>query len=448
MNTLITILLLSTTLFANINVYSAWQNVLNNNNGLKASKGDIRHAILKKESAEGMYLPSVSISGSYTHLNDPIGIDISDVSKRLNPIISALGGKAIPSEVDLLGQDIALVDLNLLYPLYTGGKIDAAQDAYSAQVSEVKAKYNMAKDKSFLELIKLYYGVVMTNALHKTRIESEKSLQLHYKHAQKLREQGQISRVELLNSKVKLDIAKIETIKAKHKVDIVASAFYKIIKSKNRPKTPLFVLHQVGAEHKYSEQSINKHSAIDVLNAKSKQAKALVDIEKSAWHPEVLGYASMNLHRGDSPMEEMSPNWMVGVGVKFNIFSRKDRAKEIEAAKILHAKVALLKAQTREDLSLAVQKTYDEMVLYRDEFESLSSSLALARENYKLRSLAFKEGLSTTTEVVDAQVLLSGAKTKRLNAAYNYVNKLAMLCVLSGDRELFFKFEKSSKGIK
>jgi len=448
LNKLIISILLSTALFANINIYSAWQNVLNNNDGLKASQGDIKHAKLKKESAEGMYLPSLSINGSYTHLNDSIGIDISDISNRLNPIISALGGKKISSEIDFLDQDIALVDLNLLYPLYVGGKIDAAQDAYMAKVSEMKAKYRMAKDKSFLELIKLYYGVVMTNALYKTRLESQKSFHLHYQHAQKLREQGQISRVELLNSKVKFDIAKIETTKAKHKVDIVASAFYKMIKSKNRPNSSLFVLHKIEDEYKFSDKSISNHSAIDILNAKSKEAQALIDVEKSAWYPEVLGYANMNLHRGDSLLEEISPSWMVGVGVKFNILSRKDRSKEIEAAKILHAKVALLKAQTREDLSLAVQKTYDEMTLYRDEFESLSSSLALAKENYKLRSLAFKEGLSTTTEVVDAQVLLTGAKTQRLNAAYNYVNRLAMLCVLSGDRELFFKFEKLSKGIK
>lgn len=74
--------------------------------------------------------------------------------------------------------------------------------------------------------------------------------------------------------------------------------------------------------------------------------------------------------------------------------------------------------------------------------------MALAHENYKLRSLAFKEGLATSVEVVDAQMLLSGAKTQRLNAAYNYVKKLAELSVLSGDNDLFFKFEQSGKGIK
>jgi len=437
-------LFFTTGLFAQISIQNAWQNVLSENDALKASHNDIRHSVLKKESAEGMYLPSVSLTGSYTHLNDNIGLDTSGISNFLGALPRPV---PFPSEIDFLDQDIALIDLQVLYPFYMGGKIDAAQDAYAGKVAEARAKHRIAKDKAFLQLVKLYYGVIMTKSLHQTRLESQKALQLHYEHAKKLKEQGQISRAELLNAQVKLDIAKIETTKAAHKVDIVTSAFYKMIKRKSDPKSSLFVSKKLGSKYRYTTQSIEHYAAIDVLNAKSKQASAMIDVEEAAWYPEVLGFANVNLHKGNSPLEELAPNWLVGVGVKFDLFSRKDRAKEIEAAKVLHSKVASLKAQAKQDLSLAVQRTYNEILLYKDEFNSLSSSLALAHENYKLRSLAFKEGLATSVEVVDAQMLLSGAKTQRLNAAYNYVKKLAELCVLTGDSRLFFKFEQSGKRI-
>ena len=436
-------LFITVSLFSQINIQNAWQQVLSKNDGLKASHADVTHAQLKKESAEGMYLPSVSLNANYTHMDDAIGLDTSGTSDFLANV-----GIPFPSEIDFLDQDIAFANLNLLYPLYMGGKIDAAQNAYAGKVSEAKAKHRIAEDKAFLELVKYYYGLVMTRSLLQTKKDAEHALQIHYNHALKLKEQGQTSRAEVLNAQVKLDIAKIETTKAAHKVDIVTSAFHKMIKSKNSPSSPLFVSKQLGSKYKYAHKSTEHYAAIDVLDAKSKQASAMIDIEEAAWYPEVVGYGTMNLYKGNSPFEEMAPKWMVGVGVKFDLFSRKDRAKEIEAAKVLHAKVASLKTQAQEDLSLAVQKTYNEILLYKDEFNSLSSSLALAKENYRLRSLAFKEGLSTSVEVVDAQMLLSGAKTQRLNAAYNYVKKLAELCVLSGERELFFKFERSSKRIK
>jgi len=436
---------ISLSLFANISIENAWYSVEKQNDALKASKADIHHAQLKKESAEGMYLPSVSLIGSYTHLDDAINLDTSGVSGLLASLPIPI---AFPSEIDFLDQDIALVDLQVLYPLYVGGKIDAAQDAYSAKVAEAKAKHRIAKDKAFLQLIKLYYGVVVTKSLYHTRVESEKALKLHYSNAKKLKKEGQISRVELLNARVKLDMAKIETKKALQKMEIVTSALYTMIKRKQMPSSKLFVSKKIGTKDQYSTQSTEAYAAIDVLNAKSQQASAMIEVEEAAWYPEVLGYANVNLHKGDSPFEELAPQWMIGVGVKFDLFSRKDRAKEVEAAKVLRSKVDALTVQAKDDLRLAVKKTYDEIMLYRDEFNSLSTSLVLARENYKLRSLAFKEGLATSVEVVDAQTLLRGAKAQRLNAAYNYVKSLAALCVLSGERERFFTFEKSGKGIR
>ncbi|SFZ98805.1 Outer membrane efflux protein [hydrothermal vent metagenome] len=443
----IVFVLFSTTLFAQISIQDAWNNVQNRNDGLKASHADVLHAKLKKESAEGMYMPSVSITGSYTHLDDSIGADISGLSNIVNNLPLPIPIH-LPSKIDFLDQDIVMANLNVLYPLYMGGKIDAAQDAYMGKLAEAKAKQRLSEDKAFLELVKVYYGVIVTKSLLKTRQESQRALQIHYAHARKLKLQGQISKAELLNAQVKLDIAKIETTKAEHKVDIVVSAFKKMIKSNNTPKSSLFVAGKLGSKYRYSDKSINNYASIDLLDAKSKQADAMIDVEKAAWQPEVISYATVNLHKGDSMLEEGLPEWMVGVGFKFDIFSRKDRAKEVEAAKVMRAKVSSLKEQAKSDLKLAVQKTYNEILLYRDEFNSLSSSLALANENYRLRSLAFKEGLSTSVEVVDAQMLLSGAKTKRLNAAYNYVKKLAELSVLTGDKTLFFKFEQSSKRIK
>ena len=421
---------------ADIGINESWQRVLKLNDGLHASSRDVQRAKLKKDSAESMYLPSINLSASYTHLDKPIGLQFDGI----------LTGKHY--EVDFSEQDILLSDLQILYPLYTGGKIDAVQDAYEAKVNEAKSLHKMQEDKEFLSLVKLYYGVVISDSLYKTRLESQKSLELHFKHAKELKSQGQIAKVELLNAQVKLDAAKIETRKAQHKLEIVSSALHKMIKQNETPSSLLFVAQSIEDENYYADESVENFAALGVLDAKGKQADALVSVKKAAWHPQVLAYGNVNLYRDDSVLMQTMPNWMAGVAVKFEIFGRNDRVSEIQAAQLLHSKVAYLKVQAQEDLRLAVEKTYSEMLLYKEEFESLSSSLALANENYRLRNIAFSEGLATSVEVVDAQMFLSGAKTKRFNAAYNYVKKLSQLCVLSGDRELFFEFENVSEGIK
>ena len=435
-------------LYAQISIEQAWRKVEDRNDGLKAVQSDIHRAQLKRESSNGMNYPSLSLTASYTHLNEPVGLDISDISSKVNSVLQPLTGHALPNEIDFLDDDIGLVNLHLLYPLYTGGKITAAQSAYDAKISEAVALQHLERDKTFLKLIKYYYGCVMSDALYQTRLDSQKALQLHYMHAKKMKEQGQISRAELLNAQVKLDAARIESKKAQHQLNISRKALSSLIKENNIPHSPLFICRILAPQKHYAKESITRNAGIDILKAKAQAADALINIEKSAWHPDLFAYGNLNLYKGESPLEEMTPGWLVGIMLKFDLFSQKDRAKEIEAAKLLRSKVSSLKAQAQEDLKLAVEKTYGEMMLYQEEFDSLSSSMALAQENYKLRTLAFKEGLSTSSEVIDAQAFLRGAKTKRFHAAYNYVQKLALLCVLSGDAEHFFRFENAGIKVK
>jgi len=104
-------------LFSQISIKNAWQRVERENDTLKASYADIKHSKLKQESAKGMYMPSVTVTGSYTHLNDTISLDTSGISSILGSMPIPI---PFPSEIDFLDQDIALIDLQVLYPFYNG----------------------------------------------------------------------------------------------------------------------------------------------------------------------------------------------------------------------------------------------------------------------------------------------------------------------------------------
>ena len=442
---LLALSLFGLSLFADMSIQEAWQEAELNNEGVKASSSDVTRAELKKSSAESMYLPSVTVTGSYTHLSEPVNIDTTDVSIALASLPIPL---PFPSQIDLTQQDIFLADLQVLWPLYVGGKIDAAQDIYAAQVSEQKALNEMKKDTAFLKLIKYYYGVVVSESLYKTRIEAQKALSIHYENAKKLKQQGQIAEIELLNARVKLDAANIDLTKAKHKLEIASSALFSLTKQSDRPTSKLFVNEQMEDEEYYKRQTAQNYAALKVLDAKSTQSASLIEIKEAAYKPELVAFGNLNLYKDDSAIMSTLPRWFAGVMVKIDLLQRKDRSQEIQAAQLLHDKVKYLKLEALDNLALLVEKTYKEMLSDAEEFNALNSSIALAKENFRLREVAFKEGLSTSVELVDAQMSLLGAKTQRLNAAYNFVQKASQLSVLSGDREMFFKIEELSEGIE
>jgi len=445
MKIVVTLSLLSFLLLADMSIQEAWLSVSAKNEGVKASSSDVTRAELKKSSAESMYLPSVSFTGTYTHLSEAVNVDTTDVAVALASLPLPL---PFPSQIDLTEQDVFLADLHLLWPLYVGGRIDAVQEIYTAQLHESKALKEMKKDAEFLKLVKYYYGVVVSESLYKTRLQAQKALQLHYKNAQKLKEQGQIANIELLNAEVKLDGAKIQTTKAKHKFEVAKSALFALTKLQSQVDSKLFVNEMMRDEDYYKRETEENYAGLKILDAKASQSASLLKIKEASWMPEIAAFANYNLYKDNSAIMSTLPTWFAGVVVKINLLQRKDRNQEIQAAQLLHDKVKYLKLEAIDNLALLVAKTYKEMMSDKEEFNALNSSLKLANENFRLRSIAFREGLSTSVELVDAQMFLLGAQTKRLNAAYNFVKKVSQLAVLSGQRELFFEIEKSSEEIK
>jgi len=424
-------LLVCTFLYANENATSieeAW-GILEQNSAMIASGKDaISIAKAKKKSLKSMYLPSISLVGSYTHFDEPLSFDAQ---------IDLLG-RNIKYPIEYGKQDTFLADIQVLWPLYTGGRIDAAQSIASSVLDEKKALQQMKKDKEFLKLVKYYYGVVVATSLYETRLQSQKALELHYKNATKMFEQGQLAKVELLHAKAQLDAAVIETTKAKNKLEIAQDALKILLHEAITPESTIMMQQDVADKAAFQAQLEEQNPSLNVLDAKEQQTSSLVTIKKAAYHPEVLGYGDVNLYKDDSYLGQSLPKWFAGVMVKIDILKRRDRAQEIQIAHLRQQQVRHLKEQTLEQLSMLLDKTYKELEGSKKEYELLSSSEALAKENYKLRTLSFAEGLSTSVEVVEAQTLLAGVRTKKLNAAYEYIQKLALLYVLSGERERFF----------
>ena len=439
------VVFMSLSLFGDISIDEAWQEMQEKSPTLQSLAIEKARAEKLQDAAGSMYLPKVSLGGSYTRLDKPIELDISDASKVLASLPIPI---EIPSAIDLSEEDVFLAHLDLLWPLYTGGKIDAAQDIYRSKVDEASAQAMMKTDKAFVKLIKTYYGVVVAKALHTTRQGAQKALELHFEHAQKLKEQGQIAQVELLSVQVKLDEAKIESTKARHKLEIAQSALHVMLHVGEDPSSYLFIEGKTDSEAFYTQQTLENFPGLSILHAKGKQVDALVNIEEASYFPTVFAYGNYMLYKDDSIAMEMVPQWFAGVGVKIDLFSRDGRSEKIDAAKLLKRQLDLRQEQAQEDLSLLVEKTYNEMLLYQDEYDALNSSLHLAKENVKLRQIAFREGLSTSLELVDAQLFLMASQTKRLNAAYHYVQTIANLAVLSGDRMRFFESANAALEVK
>jgi outer membrane protein TolC len=83
-----------------------------------------------------------------------------------------------------------------------------------------------------------------------------------------------------------------------------------------------------------------------------------------------------------------------------------------------------------------------------EQYNSLASAIGLARENLRVRTRAFEEGLGTSLDVVDARLALSRVRLERLLAGYDYDVALAGLLEACGQAERFEQYQARGQSIE
>ncbi|MGL5563240.1 MAG: TolC family protein, partial [Tannerellaceae bacterium] len=139
--------------------------------------------------------------------------------------------------------------------------------------------------------------------------------------------------------------------------------------------------------------------------------------------------------------KNLLPRTMVGVGFTWNIFDGLAREKKIRQAKINSYTLDLGKDKAKTDLDVGVEKLYTELQKAIDNVNALKSSLQLTVELVRIRERAFQEGMATSTEVVDAEVMLSKIKVAYMLAFYEYDVALMNLLSICGAPQEFHDFK-------
>ncbi|HIF9235783.1 TPA: TolC family protein [Photobacterium damselae] len=438
----------------------AWQTVVSQNEGLAAERTKVDQAKYLQDAAWDLNLPQVSVGANYTRLDDNIEISPSDLFSSM-PASGTDAGKVISQLAEQLSKltgtdfnslftsqitdkDVFTSSIRAIWPIFTGGRINAAQAIAEGKTEEAKYMLAMKKQATYEDLSRFYFGVVLAEQVYKTRQEVEAGLKQHFEHAVKLQQQGQIARVERLQAEAAYDKAKVETQKSKRDLEIVQVALTKLLNASSpiTPTTTLFTNEQLPNLDSFLSQTLTTYPGLHLLDAKRKQANGLIDVEKGKYYPEVYLYGNYNIYEGHSLAAELTPDWAVGVGVNIPLIDNTGRSGKLKAAHSAVSQVNHLQAQAKQDLSVLVEKTYKEANQALEEYQGLQSSLNLANENVRLREKAFSQGLSTSLDVVDAELFLASIKTQRLAASYQYITSLTRLLAISGQMSEFNQYQK------
>ncbi len=321
-------------------------------------------------------------------------------------------------------------------PLYSGGKIPAAQAGARAQVEEAEADWAQSRDDQLLMLAKTYYGQILAAKAFAIRRDVLAGLERHVRDATKLEREGFISRAQRLQAEVARDEAAREVERARSGLataDMVLAGLLRLPEGV-RPVSPLAVdSSALEPAQAFVTMAMGEHPQLERFDSLSRQAAAGVELQKSELRPNVYAFGQYNFDRSHSLLTD--PDWSVGVGVRYKLIGGKGRRQMVEAAEhnVRGAEAGRREAETQ--IRIGVTKYWNEAESARRRFALYDSAIASAQENLRLQQLSYRAQLATSLDVVDAELGLGRAQTERAQAAYDYISALADLLHAAGQIE-------------
>ncbi len=452
------------------------------------------YLIMEKEAGRkakvGLRMPRVSLSATAVQMAEPVELDLTPVRDAINPLYSALGNYGVfsgvpnpdpatapvmpilPDDIStqvvrsklLEGQHIineaewvktvqedrfAALNANFIWPLYTGGKINAAIRAAAIEQNDAELNGQLRQSEMLSELVTRYYGLTLAQRAVNVREQVLTAMNKHLYDAQKLSEQGQIARVQYLHAQVAVADADRELKKAKRELDIVERALQNTIVSEETVSittlSPLFFQNEIAEESWFVELAKQNNTQLKMIDSKRELADVGVQFEKSKYMPDVALSGTYDLANKD--LSPYLPKWTVGVGMKWSLFEGNARSQNLKSAKYKQDQVDEARMKAEEDILTGIRKYHQELAMQAEQIKSLETSLEFANNYLESQEKAFSEGFATSSDVVDANLLVAKTKIDRLQAMYQYDTTLANLLQLCGKSQLFLDFISSSNTI-
>lgn len=414
----------------NLSFKQAWEYVLKNHNGIKAEELGVEKSQKLSLASKLTFLPNIDITATYIHLAEPVHLNLAPISKAL-------------PQINLINQDIIIGSLNIIYPLYTGGKRWHGVNIAKLQEKDAKEALRLKKLATFEELAKIYYGVWLQQEIYSTLQEMQKSAQIHYNNALKLQKAGQIAKIEVLGAQVALDKSKNKSKEAKNKLEISQIALNTALDLKNtHPTSNIEVKKPKKYEDFFVQKTLDSYPVLKSLDQKISIASEARKIEIAKLFPDVALMGSYFMDNNFLLHNQSLPSWYIGITARLPLVSAGGKIPQIQAAKIVEMQLDKTKAQAIKDMEVLARSTYKEVIFAQEEYWSLESSIKLAQENLKLQEVAFNQGLATSIQVIDARNMLSNTLIEQKTIAYKYVILLSKLMALSDNIAMFYELQQ------
>ncbi|UPQ77971.1 TolC family protein [Flavobacterium azooxidireducens] len=404
----------SSQIYLSDDVYKAVNLALHKDVELENQRLDVKKLDIERKSILSKYIPKVEANALYGYINSNGNLDIPTISLPIAGFNLFQGSTDFSTKGQAFnGGVVAKAVLFSGGQIYNGAKALAYKNKGNALMIDVKS------DEVIKDIILSYDQLQLLNAAEKLIDESEKRLKKESERVEKAISLGLA--IPYDRDKIKLAILELETkrIEVEHKKQLLTL--------KINQATGLSIDEIVSAKHNVSsivileDLSNENRKEIKALEAYHQATEFVIKKEKGSLLPTLGafgGYSYTSLFNTEfstnTPITQkhidlkvnhltLNPTWMVGVAMKWELFSGFERIHKIEEATISDKQMQNNLNDAKEKTALQLQKNkldYETALL---QIDIAKQREVIAKNNNSLAEKQYKAGLIGVTERISAE---------------------------------------------
>lgn len=427
-------LLASSSFAETLTLNEAIDYAIGHNKELDSKREQVAGAEAKLMQATAPVLPQLSAELSYMRLSQVPEINFTLDSFGSIPIMSTMDPISINKKMG--DEDNYKAELKLQQLIFASGQ---AYKAICATKSSVKAKKHTvaaAEEELAKKVSEAFYSLIFAKEVFAAQVESLRTSEAHLKDVQNLYKFESASKFELLRSEVEVANLRPEVSKAQNRVKLAKNGL-KVLLGMDHDE-PLEISGSLESEridltYDSAVKSVrtNREEFLG-LDAAIEAQKHLVWVGTAQWLPKIAAFGTLGTQKPWYFEEDWTELWSVGVGMSIPIFdglSSLGKRREAQAQKREFEK-------QKDALSDGIDFTIRQALLDLEEIDNriteTKQNVNRAKEAYEIAEVSYKEGVLKNIEVLDAQLALTGARTKYIQALFDYQVAKTQLLAASG----------------
>jgi len=418
------------------------QLVLENNKTFAAAQEDADAAKCNKKSAFTNFLPQVKALGNYTHLHQKVEYDLNDTFvDLLNGMqdFSTFAGLGLENDVfyqtlsamyanglldeslalQLLPEDNYAISVVLSQPVFTGGKIIEQYRISNSQEKISQAQQTLTRQEVLQRTEELYWQTVSLKEKVELARQYKTTVNAHWQDLKNLAAEGIITKSDLLKVEVMYNKAELQLQRAQNGLTLVNLALKQVI---GLPLNEELIIADDSIEiDLFLEDSseIGDRPELLMLQQGIEISKSLKRVNLARYCPNIMlnaGYNWINPNPYENFTEEFGEDWSVGVSFEMDIFGWNKRGFDYGTSKHLQRAAEKRYQETEEMIDLEIEQCKFKVAEGRIRISMCEKNYAKADENLGETTNRHHEGLVSSSDILDAQVLWQEAYSSLINA--------------------------------